>query len=166
MDLLNEMPDSVVKTSAEKGILKAEHADYIKIIESHLNVELGLSSAEKNKNLYEVGNEIGVYFFHAKAKRIGLDKGHHYTIKQYQKNNLKAYEKKYFAFGVGSTNTIVLISEQALFKHIDKTKTYNKVDKADRWEFHFIHNAEYPYIKETDFKLKEYMIMPNQVLEG
>lgn len=158
MDLLDEMPVSLVKTPAEKGILKAEHAEYIKKIEAHLNVEFDLSSADKNKNLYEVGNEIGVYFFHAKAKRIGLDKGHHYTIKQSQKDNLKAYTKKYFAFGVGTANTIVLISEQALFKHIDKTRTYSKVDKADRWEFHFIHNAEFPYIKETDFKLKDYMV--------
>ena len=71
------------------------HVDYIKIIESHLNVKLNLASVEKNKNLYEDGNEIGIYFFSAKLKKVGLDKEYCYTIKQSQKNNLKAYTKKY-----------------------------------------------------------------------
>jgi hypothetical protein len=158
IDVVEEVPSELVKTPAEREPLTGEYADYIKKIESHLNVQLRLSGAEKNKNVYEAGNEIGVCFLYAKAKRIGLDKGHHFTIKQAQKDSLKPYDKKYFAFGVGSVTTIVLISEQALFRHIDKLRSRTKTDKADRWEFHFIHNAEYPYIKETGFNLREFVI--------
>jgi hypothetical protein len=158
MEILAEVPDSLVKITPEKGIWKAEHTDYIKVIEAYLKTSLELSSVEKNKNLYEAGDEIGIYFSIAKLRKVGLDKEYHYSIKQSQKNNLKAYVKRYFAFGVGSASTIVLISEQALFKHIEKMKTYNKIDKADRWDFFLIHNAEYPKIKGTEFKLKEQLI--------
>ncbi|MEO6136104.1 MAG: hypothetical protein ABIP35_13190 [Ginsengibacter sp.] len=145
----------------KKGIWNIEHSEYLKIIQAKLKLKFQLArlnNKKRNRCLYESEKQIGLYFLYSKIKVVGLNKECYYTLRQYQIDNLKTYQKKYFAFGVGSINTIVLIPEFDLFKSIDRIKKYDSNEKTNRWNFHFIHNAIYPEIKETKLQLKEYLI--------
>ena len=152
------VPVSEIVEEKTKSVWNPQHEEYIPKIQEFLGDSFGLVTSEKGKNLYSNGDDIGLYFMQAKLRRNSLNKECAFTIKQSQRKKLEKFDKRFFAFGVNSPGTIVVISENNLFKSIENLGQYDSKNKEFRWVIHFIHNAVFPYVKENNFSFKEFII--------